>query len=276
MTQPIKIDLTGLKGQLGLTDEQINQLTETCVNVVAAKFYADWQALAKQELKSSAEEYLRNLILVDKGRFEKQIVLTGIVPNMIEQGASAFDMKEGFKKSSKVRYTIPIYKTTKNGQVMVHQGGKWYLTIPFRIGVPGTLGQAGFSSIMPQEVYNAMRANGGTLNEGEVPVPWDAHQQRAALPQTQNNPYYAAYTHKSSIFAGLTRRTAQYGKTTQNTYGTFRRAGENSDPLSWIHKGIQARGFAEKERERMGTELKQICTNELNDFMYTLFPPKNG
>ena len=54
MTQPIKIDLTGLKGQLGLTDEQINQLTETCVNVVAAKFYADWQALAKQELKSSA------------------------------------------------------------------------------------------------------------------------------------------------------------------------------------------------------------------------------
>ena len=27
MTQPIKIDLTGLKGQLGFTDAQINQLS---------------------------------------------------------------------------------------------------------------------------------------------------------------------------------------------------------------------------------------------------------
>ena len=204
MTQPIKIDLTGLKGQLGLTDAQINQLTETCVNTVAAKFYADWQALAKRELKSTAEEYVRNLILVDKGRFEKQIVLTGILPNMIEQGASAFDMKEGFKKSSKVKFTIPVYKTTKSGQVMVHKGGLWYLTIPFRIGVPGTLGQAGFSSVMPQEVYNAMRASGGTLNEGDVPSPYDAHRQRAAIAQTNDNPYYAAYTHKNSIFAGLT------------------------------------------------------------------------
>lgn len=272
---PIVIDLSGLKGQLGLTDEQVNQLTETCVNTVASKFYADWQALAKRELKSSAEDYVNHLILVDKGRFAKEIVLMGIVPNMIEQGASAFDLKAGFKKSNKVKYTIPVYKTLKNGnQVMVSAGGQWYLTIPFRIGVPGTIGQAGFSGVMPQEVYNAMRASNGTLTEGEIPAPWDAHKTRAAIAAGSNNPYYAAYTHKNSIFAGLTKQTAQYGKTTQNTYGTFRRAGENSDPMSWIHKGIEARDFAGKERSRMRTELNDICKMEINNFMNLLFPPK--
>lgn len=264
---PITIDLSGLKGQFGIDDAVLDQLTETCVNAVTAIIYANWEALAKQRLKSTLPEYVQNIIKVDKGRFSKQIVLTGILPNMIEQGASAFDIKEGFKKSPKVRHTIAKYG--KKGKV-ISPGGAWYLTIPFRIGVPGTLGQAGFSGAMPTEVYNVMRkrSSGLGLNKAEIPSPYDLPLTRAAIPATPNNPYYAAYTHKNSIYEGMTKRTAQYAKTSQNTYGTFRRAGENSDPLSWIHKGITPYNLAE-EAVRI-TDVDTIVENEVTQFLDTI------
>lgn len=264
---PITIDLSGLKGQFGIDDASLDQLTETCVNAVTAVVYANWEALAKQRLKSTLPEYVQNIIKVDKGRFSKQIVLTGVLPNMIEQGASAFDIKEGFKKSPKVHHTITKYG--KKGKV-ISPGGAWYLTIPFRIGVPGTLGQAGFSGAMPTEVYDVMRkrTSGLGLNKAEIPSPYDLPLTRAAIPATPNNPYYAAYTHKNSIYEGMTKRTAQYDKTAQNTYGTFRRAGENSDPLSWIHKGIAPYNLAE-EAVRI-TDVDTIVENEVTQFLDTI------
>ena len=97
--QPIEIDLGGLKGQFGLDDKTIDQLTEVCVQAVTAAVFSNWEALAKKELHSTLPEYLQNLNVVDKGRFAKQIILTGTLPTMIEQGASPFDLKEHFQKS---------------------------------------------------------------------------------------------------------------------------------------------------------------------------------
>lgn len=264
---PITIDLSGLKGQFGIDDKTLDQLTETCVKAVTASIYANWEALAKKKLKSTREEYIQNIIHVDKGRFNKQIILTGVVPNMVEQGASAFDIKEGFRKSPKVRYTIPVYGKKGN---MLRSGGDWYLTIPFRIGVPGTLGQAGFTGQMPQEVYDIMRKRGNriALRADEIPAPYNIPQSRAAIQATPKNPYYAQYTHKSSIYEGLTKRTAQYGKTAQNTYGTFRRAGANSDPLSWIHKGISAYRLADEAVKI--TDVDTIVENEVTTFLDTI------
>ena len=264
---PITIDLSGLKGQFGIDDKTLDQLTETCVKAVTAAIYANWEALAKKKLKSTREEYIQNIIHVDKGRFNKQIILTGVVPNMVEQGASPFDIKEGFKKSKKVKYTIAKYNV-KGKQIKA--GGDWYLTIPFRIGVPGTLGQAGFTGQMPQEVYDIMRKRGNriALRADEIPAPYNIPQSRAAIQATPQNPYYAQYTHKSSIYEGLTKRTAQYGKTTQNTYGTFRRAGANSDPLSWIHKGISAYRLADEAVKI--TDVDTIVENEVTTFLDTI------
>ena len=140
----INIDLTGLKSQfLGqINDQQINDLTETCVNLVTQAIFAKWEALAKNELHSTLPEYLHNLNIIDKGRFAKQIILTGTLPEMVESGASPFDMKEYFKKSKYVKYTVPVYNAKGK---MVYPGGDWYLTIPFRHGTPGIVGQAGFA-----------------------------------------------------------------------------------------------------------------------------------
>lgn len=264
MVAPITIDLTGLQSQFGLDANTVNQLTEVCIQAVSAAVLANWTALAKRELGSTREEYIQNLNKVDVGRFAKQIVLTGVLPNMLEQGATPFDIKQGFKKSPKARHTIAKYN--KKGQV-ISPGGQWYLTVPFRIGVPGTLGQAGFSGQMPTEIYDLMkkRATGVALDRSEIPSPYDVPRSRAAIAATPTTPYYAKYVHKSSIYEGLTKRTAQYGKTTQNTYGTFRRASENSDPLSWIHKGLVARNLA--ERAVQITDVDTIVENEVTDFL---------
>lgn len=262
---PITIDLTGLMGQFGISDQQVEQLTETCVNAVTAIIATNWEAYAKRELHATMPEYVQNIIKVDKGRFQKQITLTGILPNMLEQGASPFDIKEGFRRSPKVRFSVPVYG--KNGNLLV-KGGDWYLTIPFRIGVPGTLGQAGFTGQLPQEVYDIIRKQGGRLKVQDIPAPYDQRLTREAIPASKNNPYYAPYTHKNSIYEGLTKRTAQYAKTRQNTYGTFRRAGANSDPLSWIHKGFKPYNLAQKAVDH--TDVETIVTNEVTQFLETI------
>lgn len=261
--KPIEIDLTGLAAQFGLSAAQIDTLTETCVREVEIGVYNNWEALAKTSLYSTLPEYLTHLLRVDKGRFAKQIVLTGTLPNMIEQGASPFDIKEGFKKSPRVRYTIPRYSPSGK---MIRRGGDWYLTIPFRIGVPGTLGQAGFTGQMPTAVYQALLKQGNSpLRRRDIPSPWDVPKSRAAIVAESGATLYAAYRHKNSIYEGLTRRTAQYAKTAQNTYGTFRRAGAASDPLSWIHRGFTPLLLSEKAVER--TDVETMVENEVTEYL---------
>lgn len=262
--KPIVVDLTGLGAQFGLTSENIDMLTEMCVKSVTAAVFANWEALAKKELSSTASQYIGGLHEVNKGRFANQIVLTGVLPNMLEKGASAFDMKEGFKRSDKVKYTLPVYNS--NG-MKVKDGGDWFLTIPFRIGTPGTLGQAGFSSEMPNEVYNLMRKRGSgvALKANEIPSPYDVPKSREAIMNEKGQTLYKEYQHKSSIYEGVTKRTAQYGKTTQNTYGSFRRAGENSDAMSWMHKGLNAKWLSKKAVEE--TDVETIVENEVINFL---------
>ena len=261
---PITIDLSGLQDQFGLSPESIDMLTETCVNAVTAVVFQNWQSLAKKKLKTSLPDYLSNIILVDKGRFAKQIVLTGVLPNIVEQGASAFDMKEGFKRSGKVKYTIPVYN--KKGRE-IKPGGDWYLTIPFRVGTPGSIGQAGFSGVMPQEVYEIMRkrASGQGLPSSQIPSPYNVPQSRESIQASSNNPYYSQYVHKNSIYEGLMKNTAQYAKSNQNTYATFRRVGKNSDPLSWINRGIKASHLADEAVLR--TDVDTIVENEVTTYL---------
>lgn len=264
MPNPITIDLSGLQQQFGIAAKEVVKLTEICVKSVTTAIYANWEALARKNLHSTLPEYLQHLIVVDKGRFTKQIILSGQLPTMLESGADAFDMKEGFRNSGYVKYTVPVYNA-KGG--IVSPGGDWYLTIPFRHGTPGIVGQAGFANEMPQEIYDLMvhRPAGSPLRRGEIPSPHDVPRSRAAIMDEKGNTLFAEYEHKSSIFEGLTKRSAAYNKVVQNTYGTFRRAGENSDPLSWIHKGFKALNLAEKAVEQ--TDVDTIVENEVLQYL---------
>ena len=246
MANPVDIDLSGLQAQLGLQPKTIDEMTELCVKAVTTAIYARWQSLAKKELHSTLPDYIQNLHV------------------MVESGADAFDLKEGFKKSKYVRYSVPIYNAKGK---MISPGGDWYLTIPFRQGTPGVVGQAGFANEMPQEIYDLMihRASGQGLTSSEIPSPYDVPRSRAAIKDDVGNVLYAEYVHKSSIYEGLMKKSAAYNKVVQNTYVSFRRAGEKSDPLSWIHKGIKAHNLAEKAIQQ--TDVDTIVQNQCMEFL---------
>lgn len=261
---PIVINLDGLRAQFGLSADSVDTLTEICIKAVTGQIYNNWQALAKQALNGTRPEYLQNLNVIDKGRFAQQIILTGVLPNMLEQGASPFDMKEGFRKSQKVRYSPPVYRTKDGVRVLVKEGG-WYLTIPFRIGTPGTAGQAGFSGEMPEEVYQVVKSKTDPLTIDEIPDPYNQQQVRQPIYDQGGAKVFDSYKHRNSIYEGLAKRTGVYRKTTQNHYGTFRRVSENSDPMSWIHKGLTALNLAEKAIER--TDVETIVNNEVLSYL---------
>jgi hypothetical protein len=208
---------------------------------VTALVLRNWQALAAKELKSSQQEYIRSIILIEKGRLTNALVLMGQLPNMIESGATAFDMKNGFQKSSKAK---------KN------KSGGWYLTIPLRFGTPGTSASSSlFSSIMPESVYGVAKGlvagstsisgakkAGTSLKAIDIPSPHNAPKTRPKI--VTPNRTFEAYKHKSSIYAGMNKNSTTYEKATQSTYNTFRRVGSNSDPNAFIHKGFQAKDLA--------------------------------
>lgn len=262
--KPIEIDLTGLQSQFGLTQEQVDLLTETCVNAVSASIYANWLALAKQRLRSTAPEYTQNLIKVDKGRFEKSIVLTGVLPNMIEQGASPFDMKQGFKSSPKVKHTIQ--KVKKKGNSIQSAGG-WYLTIPFRIGTPNAVGQAGFANVMPEEVYAVAKKLGAgqRLNALALPEGERAPRSRAAITDESGAQLFGEYRHKNSIYDGMMRSTFTYNKSVQSMYHTFRRVSDKSDAMSWVHSGFKALWLSTEAVEK--TDADTLVENEVYNYL---------
>ncbi len=264
---PITIDLSGLSAQFGLAAETIDMLTETCVKSVTAQIYNTWNALAKQTLKSTRNEYLQNLNIIDKGRFAQQIILTGKLPNMLEQGASPFDIKQGFKKSNKVKYSVPKYRVTKEGKVLINgeKENRWYLTIPFRVGTPGTVGEE-FSNEMPDEVYKAVKekTTNDYLKVGEIPDPYNQQQTRQAIYDTEGKVMFDEYKHRNSIYEGLAKQTGVYKSVKQN-YMSFRRVSENSDPLSWIHKGFNPLNLAEKAIEQ--TDVETIVDNEVKMYL---------
>lgn len=236
----IDLNIDDIINEFNLPINLSDVIVKDTVLKVTNEIYRNWTNEATKKLKSTRNEYINNLQIKKITDYHRAIVLEGVLPNMIEQGVSAFDMKIGFKKSSKVKYSV---KTDKNGNEIV----SWYLTIPFRHGTPGIVGEnSAFSLIMPEEIYEIIKYKNenSPIKKSEMPIGFDMPKSRKqiVLP-TRTIP---EYTHKSSIYEGLVKKTGQYDKIKQNTYLTFRRVGENSDDDSWIHKGIQAHNFMQK------------------------------
>lgn len=255
----IDLNIDDIINELNLPINLGDYIVANSVAVVTDEIFRNWQLEATDALKSTRNEYVNNLKVISHSPFSKTIMLTGVLPNMLEKGASAFDMKEGFKKSSKA---VHSFKEDKNGNVTAH----WYLTIPFRIGTPDIVGEnTAFTSIMPQEVYDVMKNKPADkpLTKDQIASPYDipSSRKKIVLP-TKTIP---EYTHKSSIYEGMVKKTAPYEKTTQNTYMTFRRVSENSDPNSWIHRGIQAYNLMGKALQ--STDVNTVVENNIDKIL---------
>lgn len=255
---PIIIDTTSLPFDAASNKDLVERVVDSVVKDITASLAREWEQQAIQGLHQTRERYINNLFVVDEGRMQGSVVLDyskDPMIRMIEEGASAYDLKDGFAKSSKKK--------------MKADGG-WYLTIPFRQATPGAVAESSvFSSKMPSEIYDIVRnkeANidipgGGKrsvgLKIGEIPEKYQIKETRAGdnIPESKA---FKEYQHKSSLYEGITK--IQDSKTGQSMYMSFRRVSDNSDPNSWIHPGMDVQNFGDKALSK----LEQNMEVELN------------
>jgi hypothetical protein len=242
-TPELNISLEGTVRQFSLGRAQADHMGQMILAALTTTIGDRLRLLAGQGLRSTRNEYLQSIVVLSDGPLQNTIALTGRLAPMLELGATAYDMKQGLLASSRVKYT---------------KDGKPYLTVPFRHGTPGALGEnAAFSSIMPAEIYRAVqRLAAYTSQPGQSPsggqalrtppAPYNQRQIRPTI--TQNTgvltpAQLAAYQHASPQYAGLRREEKTYERATQSQYVTFRRVSLRSAVNAWIHPGLAARRF---------------------------------
>jgi hypothetical protein len=235
MLQPINIDVSAFLESFDIADEDIKQFTSDIISGVASDFHAHWEKAA-DVLGQTRQEYQRSIYIEKIDDFNYVVGLVGWLPNAIEQGVSAFDQKEWFEKSNKVKY---------------NKEGDWYLTIPFRHGAEGTIGESTvFTGTMPSEVYEQAKVlkPKESLKARNLPV---GLIEPKAKPRIGKSKIFEEYQRKHSIYEGIQRKEDNKGR---GTYTSFRRVGENSDDGAWIHPGFEAKNLAEKAFETMNIE----------------------
>jgi hypothetical protein len=235
---PIFIDTSSISEQFEFNQNDINSLMDYTVKEITHRFAQEWENEANRSLKSSRQEYISNIIVVDEGFAKGSVVLTGWLPNAIEQGMDSYDLKEGMLSGPKARMG-------KNGR---------YNIIPFSFGTPGALGENFTGGIMPSEIHQIVKSkplvqNLGSrtissrpLKENEIPKSFRAPVAKSVkMPESKS---VKNYQHKTSIYQGI--RKMKDKVTGQNSYGSFRVVSDVSDPASWIHPGFDATNLSQK------------------------------
>ncbi len=256
----ITIDTQGLLDDFNLSKEEVDSLIDFTVKEMTGLFAADLEQEANQRLHSTRQTYKDSILIVDEGRMKGAVILSYSQPivRMIEEGASAFDMKENFAKSDKK-------KTKKNGS-------GWYLTVPQKVGTPNALNDTlGFNIIMPKEVYNVVKKQEttqklGTQSKGIrselLPEQFREKRERPAFTSTQTSKTFEAYKNKSSIFTGIIKKKDSV--TGQSSYMSFRRVSDKSDPSSWIHPGMNERDLFSKALSEFETKFEDRMKSIIN------------
>lgn len=233
----INFDLSQIVKDYGISNEDIDILTENILTDISYRVMSEWRGLANSELRTSKAEYIKGIQAPEINGNVSTISLIGVLPNMLEQGVTPFDMKEGFRNSLRVKFS--------------KDGKSWFMSIPFRWGTPGTIS---FANVMEPEVYDLMISKeafsreegkvGQTLTESELPLGLQGRLTRSKI--SFGEKVYGAYRHKSNIRDAMRKEQKTYERATQIQYVTFRRVSSNSDPFSWINKGLRARNFADQ------------------------------
>lgn len=251
----IIVDTASLTSQFDISKDQIDALVDSVTKSVAASYAERLSRIAGEGLRVTKVRYQNAIKVLDSGRFTGTILLSYAdkLVQMLEEGASAFDMKEGFSRSDKKH-------TKANGQ-------GWYLSIPLAQGTPDTLGESSpFANVMPQEVYQevkqkpadiptptGLKSKGLTLEE--LPEKYQLPETRAAVTSIITNKKFDEYVSKTSIYAGIMK--IQDTVTGQNRYMSFRRVSDKSDSNSWIFTGLDARKFTDKAMDELESNLEQ-------------------
>jgi hypothetical protein len=249
----ISFDLSEITKDFQVAKSQIPKLLNSVLNDVALAVHTNWREEANSKLHGTRAMYLRGLQMPVIAGKTATVALIGTVPNMLESGATAFDMKVGFKMSGKV--------------TMKKDGKGWYITIPFRFATSGAVGESeAFSGKMPQSVNDIAQGLKGKQQIKEPQLPKNLQGVRGVRKEVKGErKVYGAYTHKSNIYSGITKKVAAYGQTTQSKYMSFRRVSDLSDPDAFIHPGFTARDFATKAVDK--TNVQDVMALSTESFL---------
>jgi len=217
-----------LKGMLPSVKTQLR----TIVALAADSARTQWINTARKELRTSATSYISAIGPVEQRGTKADIKLTGWLPNALEEGHPAFDMKPFFLRSPKA-------KKTKKGPVFI---------VPFALKTPG---RGPSPPAMPWPIYrSAARLRFGS--QLKLPTKYEDYAIRTRL--SPDIKKWGHYTWKASPFEGIVKTRSQTTPTHivrgqlkwRPQYMTFRAVSRRSDPNSWIHPGFRPHNLMEK------------------------------
>lgn len=254
MILPVVIDSSmipeGLKAHPEIMQQIIRELAEEARNEIVRRAMAD--------LHTSFDDYAAGLQPVtyktEGGLTVATIVLTGMIPNMIENGWAGGDMK-------------PFLLSGRNAKVA--RDGTRYNVVPFRHMGPGTTGRHGQpmgsqyrgqlgrpkADQLGKDVYEAAKGLVGKRSRKAGPRRLAPGHAPVLKPH-----------HKTDIYAGMVKERAKYKKATQSQYGTFRAVSDKSDPASWIHPGIEAREFFKEASDYVDRVSRSVFDHAVRKF----------
>lgn len=267
----IILDTQSLLAQFNISKPQIEALIDYVVKDITASYARRLERQAKEQLHQTRMTYIRNIKVFDEGRFKGSVLLDyskNKLVKMLEEGANPFDMKLGFERSDKKHIKA--------------NGVGWYLTIPFREANPNAIAESDIFSggIMPQEIYSIVKekpadiptSSGGLKSApttlSELPEKFQIPKTRAMVTNNVTNKVFEEYKNKTSIYEGISKM--QDPVTGQNTYMSFRRVSDLSDPNSWIHSGIVAHNLMDKALMELEGQLPYELNNSTNNALSIL------
>lgn len=232
MVPPINIDISDFVKFWHLTAEESDMFVYSVLDEIGTRFADQWRNEAGKVLKQTKQQYQRAIYIEKPDPYSLVVGLAGWLPNAVEQGLEPFDMKPGFSGSSKKKYK---------------SNGGWFLTIPFRFATPDALGESTvFANVMPGKVYEiaktTLKNRRDSLKVTQLPEPFRLKGVRPEVMNKETGQVFKAYEHKNSIYEGM----KNMGGEKHSQYMTFRRVSDLSDPMAWIHTGIQPAGLLEK------------------------------
>jgi len=252
----INIDINPLLQAVDVSEEEANSFSKMLLDRVADVYMQRWEDIVGKSLNSTRRAYQLGMdfryvddfngVFVLEGKGESRLAM------MIEEGASAFDIKDGMENSSK-------RKTKKDGG--------WYITVPFKQATPEALGESStFSGKLPERVYEIAKKNAGKpVTAAQLP---DEHKEKKFRPAIQSGDnLIPRYDHKTPIYEGVVKNT----KPQHSGYVTFRRISDKSDEDSWIHKGFTPHKFMEKAMDDVEKELPEIIESVKLQFLEAKF-----
>lgn len=237
----VSLDLTGILLAVRTLGQQ--QTIDQAILGIAESGRDRWVRLAQQGLHTARQAYVQG---IQEPRLDRPGVvvleLEGQVPNMLEQGVSAFSLREGMLAKG----------------ARIAQDGSHYRPIPMRITGPGTRGAAGQPAqtvyAPPKGSMSGRRRDFAHSSAALAAAVW-ARAKTLKPGQALGDlglPLLKP-THTRDPFSGMVRA----GGARQRYYVAFRTV---SDKIAkWDHPGLAARQFL----PQVATHIERIAPRAL-------------